>query len=360
MTRVFLIGPATVDPPAGAVGAAARNKLIGLADAVARAGGRVWLVSTLPAARALAHRRRVAFAALPTRGTRAGRRFSAALTLAAFGLRRIHAADRVILYNPFPEYLPLALLLRLRGTPATLDIEDAPTSARGLLQRVTRWTYRALTALTRPGRIVASRELAARLGLARVLPVYGVAEPAAPVVRFTAPELLVQFGGSLLPETGLALFRQAVRLLPPGAPIRFVVTGIAPAGALDGLPESVTVAAGLDDAAYRALLARVDVALSLKLPSSEMGQTTFPSKTIEIAAAGILLVTTAVSDVPLLFDDRCAVILKGEDPRELADALLAIAHDRAEAARRAEAGRARVAERLAPAAIGRALLDFTA
>jgi glycosyltransferase involved in cell wall biosynthesis len=360
MRRHLLVGPATADAPPGAAGAAARNKLIAMAGAIRAAGGTPLIVTTEPSPRAVAHRAGVGFVAVPTRGRRALRRLSGGVALAAFGLRRIHADDRVILYNAFPEYLPLALLLRLRGTPATLDVEDAPTAARSLREAVARWTYRALAALTRPDKIVASRMLADRLGLARAVPVYGVAEPALPTQRFAKAELLVQFGGSLLAETGLDLFRATVGLIPPGAPIRFVVTGTAPAGALDALPPSVTVAAGLDHAAYRALLDRVDVALSLKLAASEMGQTTFPSKTIEIAAAGILLVTTAVSDVPRLFDDTCAVILREETPRALAAALLAVANDRAAAADRAAAGRARVAERLSPQAVGQALLAATA
>lgn len=360
MRRHLLVGPATAEAPPGALGAAARNKLLAMAGAIRAAGGIPLIVTTQAAARPIAHRRGVGFVAVFARGQRALRRLSGGLALAVFGLRRIHADDRVILYNAFPEYLPLALLLRLRGTPASLDVEDAPTAAHNLREAVARWTFRALAALTRPNKIVASRMLADRLGLARAVPVYGVAEPAVPIRRFAGADLLVQFGGSLLPETGLDLFRAAVRLIPADAPIRFAVTGTAPPDALADLPPSVTVAAGLDHAAYRALLDRVDVALSLKLASSEMGQTTFPSKTIEIAAAGILLVTTAVSDVPRLFDDGCAVILRDESPQALADALLAVAHDRAAAARRAEAGRARVAERLSPPAVGQALLAATA
>src|SRR5207237_143858 len=144
------------------------------------------------------------------------------------------------------------------------------------------------------------------------LTVYGTAVPSPSAPRFAGAAPLVHFGGSLLRETGLELFRAAVELIEHEAPesaLRFVVTGSAAPGALAGMPPRVAVAAGLDQPRYRALLDSVDVSLSLKLPSSEMGQTTFPSKTIEIAAAGILLVATPIGDVPALFDDTQAVLL---------------------------------------------------
>lgn len=359
--RILLIGPATAQPLAGAVGAAARNKLIAMAGAIRAAGGRPVLVTITPADRPVTHRRGIVFIAVPARGRRGLRRVTGGLALALFVLARVHARDRVILYNAFPEHLLPALLLRLRGTPATLDVEDAPTRAGGVGDLAQRALYRLIAALTRPGKIVASQTLADRLGLAHALPVYGVAAPGTPVRRFAGRAPLVHFGGSLMPATGLELFREAVSLIDreaPGSGLRFVVTGTAAPRALAGLPPRVTVAPGLDDVRYRALMQTVDVSLSLKLPSSEIGQTTFPSKTVEIAAAGTLLVTTAVGDVPAVFDGECAVILPDEDPRTLAEALLAIERDPAGAARRAEAGRARIAAALAPAAVGRAIAEF--
>ena len=57
-----------------------------------------------------------------------------------------------------------------------------------------------------------------------------------------------------------------------------------------------------------------------------MGATTFPSKVIELAAHGLLVVSTRVSDVPDIFDESTAFLLKEATPLNLANVMLDIAN----------------------------------
>lgn len=304
---------------------------------------------------------------------RAGiRRIIAAFTLLLFAIRTVRPGDRVLLYNFFPEYLFLALYLKARGRPAMLDIEDGPTAsqkgARGVMTRV---SYNWIRPLTVKRCVVASLSLASKLGLSEVLPIYGVARQVSrePTIRFTQPRLGVLFGGAIMPETGLELFADAVRLLAERSPecaIDFHISGHFDREIFLSLKAEVEAASSLRVLVHGALTAdeygsltrSLDVGLCLKLPSHEMGQTTFPSKVVEIASLGLLLCTTPVSDVPELFDESTAALLQGETPAELADLLSDIEKHREKWAQRAGNGQAKAQQLFAPHAVAARLESF--
>jgi glycosyltransferase involved in cell wall biosynthesis len=381
--RIFYFAPVAVgENAAGYEVPAVRNKVLGVCSAIQAAGGRAVLVSPLAprSAVGLARPLRVArVGRLPSiqvlsRGKRGLHRLVQLVTLAVAALRLVRRQDIVILYNFFPEYLLAALCLRIRGTRCVIDIEDAPrkdeTSGRGLMNR---WSYRLLRRIVDRRALIVSDALARQLNLDRYLPVYGVASYFTPPIDrlplFSDPTIRINLGGAVWKETGGALFADALRILARdhgSRPLHFFVTGHIAKGLFDRLPELVNatqalrleIAEDLDFDSYRALLDTIDVGLCLKLPSHSIGQTTFPSKVVEIAANGILLVTTPVSDVPLIFDDDCAAMLASEDPAELAALLASLPDRREEMAARAGAGRQRVTDRLSGAAVGRALRTF--
>jgi glycosyltransferase involved in cell wall biosynthesis len=71
-----------------------------------------------------------------------------------------------------------------------------------------------------------------------------------------------------------------------------------------------------------------------------------PNVLVEAMAAGAPVVASAVSGIPELITDGVnGLTVAPEDPEALADALIRLHHDRALAARLAEAGRATVRER---------------
>lgn len=387
MRRVFYFAPIATDEINARYGTpfvpgASTNKVLGVCAALREAGVAAVAVSGLVPARgrdlmrcAALHRQHgVPYVRAWSLGRAGVKRLTASLGYLAFALRTVRRQDRVLLYNFFPDYIPAALALRLIGRPAILDIEDAPPAdepgARGHMNRI---SLRILRRLCAPRVVTVSHHLGRQLGLADYLPVHGIARPAgdvaSPTARFEPERVAILFGGSIAPETGLDLFAAALRILArrdPDLPARFVVTGHYPADALEALKHEIEQAsritlelhAGLSTAAYRALLDEVAIGLSLKLPESSLGQTTFPSKVIEYAAAGLLLVATPVSDIPTIFADGAAVILPDTRPETLADRLASAIRDRAQAVTIAARGQAAIGRAMSPAAVGPRLAGF--
>lgn len=381
--RVFYVAPVVADPCARHLESpAARNKVLGVVEALRTAGAQAYVVTTTGIDPGVAPRRPLAVSrknhavfvqVFGARSSAVLRRVSALLFLGLFVLRLVRRGDAVILYNAYPDYLLAALLCRLKGAVCVLDIEDwIPPQLTSALERVVRVSQPMLLRLCQPRQITVSQQLGKALELERFLPVYGVASFHAGDRRtppFSGPVTRVLYGGSILHETGFDLFEAALADLvadPPEAPIDIVVSGTFDTSRMTALADragtgrnlSMTVAQDLSAEAYRALCDTMDVGLCLKLSNSVMGQTTFPSKVLEIAAKGMLLVSTPVSDVPLIFDDDSAVILATDDHRALADALRSAAANPGRAADRARRGEARVHALFDAQTVGRAILAF--
>jgi hypothetical protein len=79
-----------------------------------------------------------------------------------------------------------------------------------------------------------------------------------------------------------------------------------------------------------------------------MGMTTFPSKVIEIAAEGKLVLTTKLGHVSDLLGEDGAVYLKDEAPFTLAQAMVDVVDDLSVAESRALVGQQRVLQRCGP------------
>lgn len=382
LPRIFYFAPVAVGRDAGYEIPAVRNKVLGVCSAIRTAGGRPVLISPVASRVAVNFRRPVRLTrvnGLPavqvlSRGKRGIHRLFQLITLAIAALLLTRREDRVILYNFFPEYLLAALCLRIRGVPCIIDIEDAPRNdergGRGLMNR---WSYKLLRWISDRRTLIVSDALARQLNLDRYLPVYGVASYFKPadgrLPPFSGPAVRINLGGAIWRETGGALLAEALRILARDhdhQPLHFFLTGHIAAGLFDGLIQTVNatkslrleIAADLDSDRYRALLDTIDVGLCLKLPSHSIGQTTFPSKVVEIAAKGLLLVTTRVSDVPIIFDETCAVLLNSEDPAELAALLATLPDRRVEMTIRANAGHQRVIDRLSGLSVGRDIRAF--
>lgn len=379
--RIFYIAPAYLGPDADLGIPAVRNKVLGVCSALRAAGALPVVLAASPiesrTGRGLIVRHRgngTITYQLRSWGRAGVRRLVSMVVLAWGGARLIRRDDRVLFYNFFPEYLLLAAWRALLGRRCVIDIEDAPRpdekGARGLMNR---WTFRALRLLCADRHVVASRKLVEYVGLKTVLPVYGVASwfqdvesDGAP--RFSGPKINVLLGGAIQMDTGLAVFIEALRLLdgdPARGNFRFFVTGHFQPDArrmLQQLQEEsdvdIVLAQDLSNTAYAALLSTIDVGLCLKLESNEVGKSTFPSKVIEIAARGLLLCSTPVSDVPTLFSSEEALILPSEKPEDLVAALLAIDRDRPGYAMIAARGRRMILESQSATGVGERLLHF--
>jgi glycosyltransferase involved in cell wall biosynthesis len=127
--------------------------------------------------------------------------------------------------------------------------------------------------------------------------------------------------------------------------------------AQEGLPK-VKFLGNVSRGDYVKAIQQAHVGMALKLPSSDLADTTFPSKVIELASAGLLVLSTRVSDVPALFREDGAIYLNSEDPQELAERLLWLVEHRDAVARTAARGQAYIAETCSPQKVGELLKAF--
>ena len=359
------------------VGAAAK-KVFAVCRALRGAGISPVVVSTAMD-RPKSHRRNratrtdgVAYVRVYSVGTAWMRRIFSALTLLFFVLKVPRKGDRVLMYNFFPEYALAAAWLNFFGMAAILDVEDAPTSREpGLRGSTTRLSYQILKKLTAPRQVVASGSLAALLGLRTVCIVYGASRSNHIVHRpkFVAPRLNIHIGGTVNAGTGSLLFSAALKetaLIAPDIPIDFHVTGHWDNEGMTALKKEVETSSNiglflyraLSASQYDALFAQMDVGLSLRLSTHEISDSTFPSKVVEITLGGLLLCSTCTSDIPELFDDESAILLREETPRALAQTFIEINGQRRRSARRAACGSARANELFNSNAVGNRLAAF--
>ncbi len=141
--------------------------------------------------------------------------------------------------------------------------------------------------------------------------------------------------------------------------MHIVVTGKGPfAGAFRSVarhaPEWLSFGESLSHDDYMNVLNSSHVGLSLRLSSCEMGATTFPSKVVEYAEHGLLVLTTRASDVPMLFG-KDALYLEEETAQALAALLASLPGQRESLRNTAIRGRERVLRACAPEVVGRDL-----
>ena len=111
------------------------------------------------------------------------------------------------------------------------------------------------------------------------------------------------------------------------------------------------------DARYLEILRGCEIGLALKPVGGALADTTFPSKVIEFAGSGLLVLSTDISDVRLLLGDGARYIERN-DPELLIERMAAIATDRQAAARCARQGRQTAEYHCAPLRAGENLRKF--
>ncbi|MFM2275740.1 MAG: hypothetical protein RL211_1612 [Pseudomonadota bacterium] len=274
-------------------------------------------------------------------------------------------------YNRLPHYLmaiEMARFLRLRRF---LDLEDGDVQES--ISTFRRWVAWVLAArfdrLCNAGAMLAASALSRQYAGQRTICCYGVASPVIGDRNWFAKPLVVLLGGTLQRTTGGQLFFDAVNhlrtlALPELADLEFVVTGkgdmadsLQVLGAGDGFPK-VKFLGSVPRVDYVRTVQQAHVGMALKLPGSDLADTTFPSKVIELASGGLLVLSTRVSDVPALFREDGAVYVNSEDPKELAERLLWLVRNRDAVAQTAMRGQAYIEEACSPKKVGQFLKEF--
>jgi glycosyltransferase involved in cell wall biosynthesis len=258
---------------------------------------------------------------------------------------------------------------RILGAPCVLDLEDGliagEEGGRAVVQRVMLRLYNRTCST---GILLACRDLATQVPFRSHYVCYGVAPQESPARLWQSP-LQFHLGGALYRDTGTVLFLEALEILrrryPETVPkVRFTVTGFGPmAGEVERIASSspdgwLRFLGKVDEDTYGEILQRSHVGLCLKLPGSGMGATTFPSKVVDMAGHGLLILSTRVSDVPELFPPGSAMLLDNPGAEALAETIARITAEPELARKTAERGQELIRDRLSPEKVGKELRHF--
>lgn len=288
-------------------------------------------------------------------------------------LRLSRAPSRsVVFYNRMTAYFPTLVVSRLAGFRCLLDLEDGEVINQTAHYHCLRSRLRALlnTAFDffcRDGALLACSALNEATRIRPTICYYGTTSVLGESTRWQQNEITVLMSGTLDEDTGAHILVEAIQLLRhEGGLARslcFEITGKGDSlSDFDKLAKesgsvTVKVHGRVSNLEYQQILDRSDIGLALKPVGGALANTTFPSKVIEFADAGLLVLTTDISDVRKALGEG-AVYLDRNDPAQLAHLLRTIAADPTHAQQLARQGRQTVLDQCAPALAGKSMATF--
>jgi glycosyltransferase involved in cell wall biosynthesis len=277
----------------------------------------------------------------------------------------------ILFYNRVLAYIPTLIVSSLAGYKNVLELEDGEVSAASgqYMKRcqnvIVRWLF---DQCCRGGALIACSALSKMTNTRPVLSYYGTAVRELSDARWSSPSLTFVMAGSLMPETGADTLIRAIELMRQESPawaheLQFEVTG--KGESLNAFKElaikpgspKVFVHGRTTDALYRKILNRSEVGLALKPIGGPLADTTFPSKVIEFAGAGLLVLSTDISDVRQVLGEG-GFYLTSNNPRDLIHLFKRILDDRAGARICAEKVSRLVLNRCSPQRAGRDVANF--
>ncbi len=285
-------------------------------------------------------------------------------------LHRKKVKKSVLFYNRMPAYLPILIFAKVLRIDTALDLEDGAIdlnhwSLSGAKARILSWLFDTLCS---GGSLLACQALESATKLRPTQCCYGTSDTLSTTVSWDLSPVTVLLGGTVSYDTGAPLLINAINMLREKSPswarnIRFQITGkgdcleqfkvLADA---PGKPEVIVHGRTTDDE-YRQILECTHVGLALKPNTGVLAHTTFPSKVIEFASQGILVVTTDISDVRKVLADG-AIYLEIDDSTLLIEKLRWIVENRDAARVLSLNGAQAVSAACAPDRVGQMLSDF--
>jgi glycosyltransferase involved in cell wall biosynthesis len=286
-------------------------------------------------------------------------------------LRRLarHQHRAIIFYNRLPAYLPVLREASRLGYRIFLDLEDGEVATGFSLKSNFAWLMPKLfDRYFTNGALLACSALGEMTSVRPIHCYYGTVISCKDVPRWQSDGIACLMSGTLTPATGATLLIDAIRLLRLRQPIWAVKLSFDISGKGESLAEFEQLAAEpgvprvrvhgrTTDARYLEILRSCSIGLALKPVGGFLAQTTFPSKVVEFAGAGLLVLTTDISDVRNLLGDG-ARYLDRNDPELLIDLLAEILHDRSAAEQCSRRGRLAAEERCSPYRAGENLRSF--
>jgi glycosyltransferase involved in cell wall biosynthesis len=262
--------------------------------------------------------------------------------IAAIVLRLVYNKESsVLFYNRTPAYAASLLICKIFGARCFLDLEDGELRRVGEMKRllgfVSSINEKYFDNLCSSGALLACNWLASRTTIRPVEPYYGAVND----VKFSASRkvdsIRIFTSGSISSSTGSDTLIGCIMSMrqkpePWMERVQFDITGMGagiwPLQELASKNEypKVVVHGRLSDSEYLRILKQCNVGLSLKPCMGALANSTFPSKVIEYATYGLLVIATDISDVRSIFKDN-ALYLTSDSPEQLMSHIRGLAGD---------------------------------
>ena len=256
-----------------------------------------------------------------------------------------------IFYNRSSAYISSLIMSSFLGYRRVLDLEDGEFftdqnfSFHILYNRCKKFLY---TKLCNGGTILACSALS-RGKEEHELCYFGAIEQCVSKVSWQ-PKNSIKFllGGTVSDDTGARNLIEAIKILklkdePWINRLEFIITGkgdciddLKKLSVCENLP-IVKVCGRLSDKEYSLMLDECNVGMALKPNNGKLADTTFPSKVIELASSGLLVLTTDISDVRKVLEDG-ALYLEDDSVSTLIESLKYISENTFSAINIAEKG----------------------
>jgi len=270
----------------------------------------------------------------------------------------------VLAYNRSYHYLPALLLARLRGASVCLDLEDGYNiDGKGVFRVLKNTLIRKIFDWVCSGGVMVSCSgLFSQIEGRYAYVCYGISNnQEIQHNKWKSQRLQFLFSGTLLEEVGCLLLLEALSILRKDNPelskqLHVVVTGKGSCASefksfAATAPDWLTFHGAVSRKEYLEILRESHIGMSLRLSKFDMEATTFPSKVIEYAEHGLLVLTTRSSDVPTLFGET-AVYLEEETPTGLVYLITRQLESRDYLNELANSGRSKVNEICSPQKVG--------
>ncbi len=278
----------------------------------------------------------------------------------------------VIFYNRLPAYILSLFVSVIFRAKRIIDIEDGEIvsneskSLKNKVKSIVPWLY---DAFCKDGAMLACSALSSMTKIEHTTCYYGTVSP---VIRentvFDRNKVSILLSGSLSEDTGAERLSNAIRLMRSDSQrwrnVQFEISGQGPSLQSfqdlmngEGFP-AVRVHGRLSNSDYHDLLVNCDVGLALKPIIGSLANTTFPSKVVEYANSGLLVISTDISDVRHVLGADGAIFLSTDSEDEIINAFDKVIHDTAWSRKTAEEGKNNVLNLLAPERASNKLMDF--
>lgn len=281
--------------------------------------------------------------------------------------RQVH-----LFYNQLTVYLPALMLLYMKGHKTYVDIEDAPVvdlpheTSQFLPKFGANAPPRIFSSYVNGGALLASSALAAGTRIRPTLAYYGAVDIKNERNEKDGYPLYILASGTLEPATGMTLLAQSLELIDLHNLSKFITVYITGQGSsvfelkelIKRLKNVKVIMLGRVSAVdYCKILEQADIGLSLKLVGGPYADSTFPSKAIEYAENGLMLVSTDISDVRTIFGSS-ARYLNTNNPKTLAETIIAAAQNPRKTRILGQQAQRIIADRMSYPRVGEMLKDF--